>query len=87
MNGLWRGSTVQRLRLVSGLLLFLFALTHFLNHAMGLVSLDAMIAVDHWRIAVTRSAPGTLVLSAALLIHVGLAIGKLAQIKSWRMPR
>ena len=87
MNGLWRGSTVQRLRLVSGLLLFLFALTHFLNHAMGLVSLDAMIAVDHWRIAVTRSAPGTLVLTAALLIHVGLAIGKLAQIRSWRMPR
>jgi len=38
-----------RLRLASGLVLFTFALTHFLNHAMGLVSLEAMVAVDHWR--------------------------------------
>ncbi len=46
-----------------GLVLFTFVLTHFLNHAIGLVSLDAMIAVDHWRIAITRSMLGTLVLA------------------------
>ncbi|SEC16959.1 adenylate cyclase [Rhizobiales bacterium GAS191] len=87
MNVLWRGSSVQRLRLVSGLVLFSFALTHFLNHAVGLVSLDAMIAVDHWRVAIIRSAPGTAILLAALLIHIGLAIWKLVSIRSWRMPR
>jgi hypothetical protein len=64
MSVLWRGSVVQRLRLASGLVLFTFVLTHFLNHAVGLISLDAMIAVDHWRIAVTRSTLGTLVVDA-----------------------
>ena len=78
MNVLWRGSVVQRLRLASGLVLFTFVLTHFLNHAVGLISLDAMIAVDHWRIAVTRSTLGTLVLLAALLTHLALAILRIA---------
>ena len=87
MGVLWRGSLVQRLRLVSGLVLFTFALTHFLNHAVGLMSLDAMIAVDHWRIAVTRSPPGTTVLVAALLTHVGLAVWRVAGMRSWRLPR
>ena len=36
------GNLEQRLRLYSGLVLFAFALTHFLNHALGLVSLEAM---------------------------------------------
>jgi adenylate cyclase len=87
MSVLWRGSSVQRLRLVSGLVLFTFALTHFLNHAVGLISLEAMIAADHWRIAVTRSFPGTVVLVAALVTHVGLAIAKLVSMRSWRLPR
>ncbi|MFI5010872.1 MAG: adenylate/guanylate cyclase domain-containing protein [Hyphomicrobiales bacterium] len=87
MNVLWRGSLVQRLRLVSGLVLFTFALTHFLNHAVGLISLEAMIAVDRWRIAVTRSELGTAVLLAALLVHVGLALRKVMGVRSWRMPR
>jgi adenylate cyclase len=87
MNVLWRGSVVQRLRLASGLVLFSFVLTHFLNHAVGLISLDAMIAVDHWRIAVTRSTLGTLVLLAALLTHLALAILRIAGMRSWRLPR
>ena len=36
---LWRGSLAQRLRLVSGLVLFVVAGTHFANHALGLVGL------------------------------------------------
>jgi adenylate cyclase len=86
MNILWRGSAVQRLRLASGLVLFLFVLTHFLNHAVGLISLDAMIAVDHWRTAVTRSMLGTLVLLAALLTHLALAVARIAALRNWRMP-
>lgn len=87
MSVLWRGSVVQRLRLASGLVLFTFVLTHFLNHAVGLISLDAMVAVDHWRIAVTRSTLGTLVLLAALLTHLALAVLRIAGMRSWRLPR
>ena len=42
MHVLLRGDLLQRLRLVSGLVLFTFAGAHFLNHALGLVSLEAM---------------------------------------------
>jgi adenylate cyclase len=39
-----RSDWVQRLRLVTGLVLLAYLLTHFVNHALGLVSLAAMEA-------------------------------------------
>jgi len=65
------GALIDTVRLASGLTLFTFALLHFLNHALGLWSLDAMAAFQHWRLAVTRSAPGTVALGAALVVHGG----------------
>src|SRR5215218_5307821 len=50
----------QRWRLASGLVLFAFVLTHFLNHALGHVSLDAMSRVQGVRRAVWGSWPGSL---------------------------
>ncbi len=38
---------VRRLRLGSGLVLFSFVLTHFLNHMVGLVSIEALEAARH----------------------------------------
>lgn len=83
---MWRGSKTQRVRLVSGLILFAFAATHFLNHALGLVSLSAMEAFDGWRVAVIRSWPGTLVLAAALAAHVVFALAKLVARRTLRLP-
>ncbi len=68
----------QLLRLISGIVLFLFATTHFLNHAMGLLSLELMNEVQQWRWLVTRSWPGTVILVLALLTHVVLGLYKLA---------
>ncbi|MGY2052867.1 adenylate/guanylate cyclase domain-containing protein [Methylobacterium sp. JK268] len=84
--GLWRGSLAQRLRLASGLILLAFAATHFLNHALGLIGLDAMLAFERGRVAVTRSLPGTALLAGALLVHAGLALAKLASRRSLRLP-
>lgn len=81
-----RGSTAQRLRLVSGLVLFLFATAHFLNHALGLVSLEVMHLVQAWRWSITRSWPGTAILLASLMAHTGLGLWKLAQRRTLRMP-
>lgn len=86
MHVLWRGDHLQRARLISGLILFAFATTHFLNHAIGLVSVDMMQAVQEARQVVTRSLIGTLVLGGALAIHMGLALLKLAQRTTLRMP-
>jgi adenylate cyclase len=87
MHILWRGDILQRLRLISGLILFAFVLTHFLNHALGLFSVDWMQSVQQWRWAVTRSWPGTIILLGALLTHIGLALYKLAARTNFRLPR
>lgn len=83
---LLRGDTLQKLRLVSGLILFSFALTHFLNHALGLVHIETMHEVQQWRWVVTRSWPGTIILLGALIIHVSLALYKLANRATLRLP-
>ncbi|CCD98671.1 adenylate/guanylate cyclase domain-containing protein [Bradyrhizobium sp. STM 3809] len=77
--------TFQTIRLLSGLVLFAFAATHFLNHAVGLFSLEAMDEVQEWRLLVTRSWPGMVVLSAALLAHAALAFAKTVQRGTWRL--
>ncbi|MEM8685734.1 MAG: adenylate/guanylate cyclase domain-containing protein [Pseudomonadota bacterium] len=79
------GFSQHRLRLISGLILFSFALTHLLNHAVGLISLDAMEQVRLYRVAITRSVPGSLVLGLALVVHIGLALYKFASRRSLRM--
>ena len=81
------GAFIDTLRLASGLTLFTFALLHFLNVALGLWSLDPMAAMQGWRLAVTRSIPGTLVLALALAVHLALALTRVARTKTWRLPR
>jgi adenylate cyclase len=85
MRLLTSGALRDRLRLWSGLVLFTFALTHFLNHALGLLSLEAMIRVQDWRLAVTRSPPGSALLVVAALTHAGLALWKLAGLRNFRL--
>ena len=87
MHVLLRGSSLQRLRLGSGIILFVFAATHFLNHALGLVSVDLMQDAQSWRQVVTRSLIGSLILGLALVIHIGLALYKLGSRTTFKMPR
>jgi adenylate cyclase len=86
MSVLLRGSITQQIRLVSGLILFAFAATHFLNHSLGLFSIDAMMEAQSWRTAVTRSLPGGIVLGLALIAHIALALYKLVRRQTFRMP-
>ncbi len=79
-------ATLQQLRLVSGLVLFVFAATHMANHALGLVSLEAMEAGRIWFLAVWRSVPGTVLLAAAAAGHVGLVFWKLFRGRGIVMP-
>lgn len=83
---LFRGTLAQRIRLAAGLTLFAFAATHFLNHAFGLWSVDAMLGVQEWRTGLTRSWLGTLILALAISAHIVLALGKLATRKTLKMP-
>jgi adenylate cyclase len=80
------GGIVRNLSLISGLVLFTFATTHFLNHAIGLLSLDTMDRVQEWRLAITRSWPGTIILAAALVTHITFGLLKLARRYTLRLP-
>lgn len=81
-----RGDLLQRLRLISGLVLFTFAGTHFLNHAVGLYGLDAMHEMEAWRTTFTRSWPGSIILGVALLTHMSLGLYKFAMRNTLRLP-
>ncbi len=76
----------RRLRIVTGLILFTFVATHLLNHALGLVSIDVMETVRDWRVAVTRSAPVTLILLAAALVHLAMGLARFITRRSFLMP-
>lgn len=86
MHALTRGDLLQRLRLATGLILFTFAATHFLNHSLGLVSLEAMHAMQDWRKAVTRTWPGSIVLLGAFVTHIALALYKISLRLTWKLP-
>lgn len=80
-----RSLIAGRLRLLSGLVLFTFVLFHFLNHALGLVSIEAMEATQRVRTAITRSGPGTAVLALAALVHLTLGFRRLARTETLRI--
>lgn len=86
MHILQRGGYLQKLGLVSGLILFAFALTHFLNHALGLVHLETMHDAERWRQVVTRSMLGSAILGSALVVHIALGLWKLARRSTLRLP-
>lgn len=86
MNNLWAGSWGTKLRIASGLVLFVYALTHFLNIGLGLVSAELMDITQGWRKAVTRSIAGSVLLYGAFLVHMALALVKLARRGTLRMP-
>lgn len=86
MNGLWAGSWGTRLRIASGLVLFVYALTHFLNIGLGLFSVEWMDRAQDWRQVVTRSIAGTILLYGAFVVHMALALVKLARRGTLRMP-
>ncbi|MBV6633094.1 MAG: adenylate/guanylate cyclase domain-containing protein [Alphaproteobacteria bacterium] len=77
----------RRGRLVSGIILFVYVLTHLLNHSLGILDIDLMERVQEWRKVVTRHPVGTVVLYGALITHVFLALGKTASRHSIRLPK
>ena len=78
--------TIRRLRLISGLTLFVFLATHLINHALGLVSLGALEAGREVFLALWRNLPATLWLYGALTLHAGLALWALYQRRRLALP-
>lgn len=86
MSALWRGSRAAKLRIASGLVLFVHAFFHFINIGMVLVSVEAAAAMQEVREDIQHSAPGTILLYGALLGHTILSLAKLSRLRRLRMP-
>lgn len=85
-RALRRLGPAHRWRLGSGLVLFAFVLTHYLNHALGHVSVEAMEAFQHVRRGFWRSAPGSFLLFGAAAVHIAFAILRVLRLRTWRIP-
>jgi len=77
---------VRRVRLWSGLVLLAFVLTHYLNHALGLVSLETLEAGRQAFLWLWRGLLGTFILYGALLVHMALAFWGIYQRRRFKMP-
>ncbi len=78
----WRG----RLRLWSGCVLFTYVTLHLANHALGLISLDAMEAGRVWFLALWRNPLGAVLLYSAFITHILMALWSIYRRRTWRMP-
>src|SRR5262249_7926514 len=77
---------IRRVRLGAAFLLLTYLILHFTNHALGLISLDAMETGRRWFLAMWRNPIGTLALYGAITVHGVLALWLLYQRRSLRMP-
>ena len=77
---------MRLLRLITGLVVASFVTGHFLNHSLGVVSIEAMDELRTFLAAWWRSPVGSVVLYGSLLTHFGLALSSLYRRTTLRMP-
>jgi adenylate cyclase len=74
-----------RIRLYSGLVLFVYVALHLANHTLGVISLEAMNAGLPFTVAPWRTLPGTVLLGGAALLHTCAALIWLYRRRTLRM--
>lgn len=84
---LGRGNWRQRLRLWSGLTLFVFCLSHFSNHALGIISFRVMDQASQWHYWIWRNPVGETLLTVAAVTHVLLALWRTGKRRTLKMSR
>ncbi|CAN0512367.1 unnamed protein product, partial [Discosporangium mesarthrocarpum] len=62
----------------------IFLAGHLINHALGLISLNAMELGRDIFLSFWRSTPGTILLLGAIILHIALVFYKLLQHRSYR---
>lgn len=76
----------RSVHLVAGITLLTYVLSHLLNHAFGVVSLDAMERARTYFISPWTTTPGILLLATAALLHLGSALWVLYIRRNLRLP-
>src|ERR1700760_738336 len=76
---------MRRLRLSSGLVMLAYVTMHLLNHAVGLISLQAMEDVLWYIFRIWSNRPAQALLYGSFLMHYGLALWALWQRRGLRL--
>jgi len=79
-----RGISVRQVRLASGLVLFAYLLSHFLNHALGNVSMGALATGVYLHTAFWQFLPIAILFYTACLVHTALGIWALYERRQFR---
>jgi adenylate cyclase len=79
-----RGISIRQIRLACGLVLFAYLVSHFVNHALGNVSMDALAAGVYLHMIFWQFLPVAIVFYAASLTHTGLGIWALYERRQFR---
>jgi adenylate cyclase len=79
-----RGISVRQIRLACGVVLFAYLVSHFLNHALGNISMDALAAGVYYHTAFWQFPPVGIAFYAAALVHTGLGISALYERREFR---
>ena len=79
-----RGISVRQVRLACGLVLFAYLISHFLNHALGNISMDALAIGVYYHVAFWQFPPVGIVFYASAVVHTGLGIWALYERRQFR---
>jgi len=79
-----RGTGLRQIRLASGLVLFAYLISHFLNHALGNISMEALAGGVYLHTSFWQFLPVAILFYAACLAHTALGIWALYERRQFR---
>jgi adenylate cyclase len=84
LTTLIRGISIRQIRLACGVVLFAYLVSHFLNHALGNISMDALATGVYYHTLFWQFRPVMITFYTAALVHAGLGIYALYERREFR---
>ena len=85
-DGLTGTANLTRMRIVSGIILFVYVCVHLINHSLGLISDPLMRGMGGVVSSIIRPWPITYILYTALAVHMILSFWRVYERRSLKMP-
>src|SRR3954469_4224220 len=79
-----RGISLRQVRLVTGIVLFAYLISHFLNHALGNISMEALAGGLYFHTWFWQLLPVSILFYTACLVHSALGIWALYERRQFR---
>src|ERR1700736_3385235 len=79
-----RGISLRQVRFVSGVILLAYLVSHFLNHALGNISMKALAIGVHFHMLFWQFPPVGILFYTACLVHTALGIWALYERRQFR---